>query len=143
MIVVRKIDGRVAEAVRAIAKPSFPRLWTLEEFVHFLDNASGVCLGAFDGETLVGYCLTMVAVDEMDVVSVAVEPSRRRQHIAEQLLREALKRRGLNKAFLEVSVDNPGAVALYEKLGFKKIGVRKRYYEGTHDAILMALNLRL
>lgn len=143
MIQIRKIDGRCVEQVREIARPSFPRLWTVEEFVYFLDNASGVCLGAFDGGRLVGYLIGLLAVDELDVASVAVDPSRRREGIAVLLLREALKGRGLNKAILEVSVANTAAIGLYEKLGFKRVGIRKKYYEGKDDALLMTLNLRL
>lgn len=143
MIQIRKIDGRAVERVREIAAPSFPRLWTVEEFVYFLDNASGVCLGAFESGRLVGYLIALVAIDELDVASVAVDPGRRRQGIAELLLREALKGKGLNKAFLEVSVENKPAIGLYEKVGFKQVGVRKKYYEGKHDALLMAMNFRL
>lgn len=43
---------------------------------------------------------------------------------------------------LEVRVDNVPALALYERFGFKKMGLRKRYYqpEGV-DAYTMCADL--
>jgi ribosomal-protein-alanine N-acetyltransferase len=45
---------------------------------------------------------------------------------------------------LEVRPSNVAAVALYEKMGFNEIGVRRNYYpagEGREDALLLALSL--
>ena len=41
---------------------------------------------------------------------------------------------------LEVNENNEGAIALYEKCGFLKVGRRKRYYNNTDDAIIMQYN---
>lgn len=39
---------------------------------------------------------------------------------------------------LEVRMSNTSAIALYEKLGFAKAGVRKNFYENNHeDALLL------
>ena len=46
--------------------------------------------------------------------------------------------------FLEVRPSNVGAIALYEKMGFNEIGIRKGYYPAEHgreDAIMLALEL--
>lgn len=40
---------------------------------------------------------------------------------------------------LEVNVDNTPAVALYTKLGFKRVGYRRDYYPDGSDAILMRM----
>ncbi len=42
---------------------------------------------------------------------------------------------------MEVSVKNIPARGLYEKLGFRKVGIRKRYYPDGSDAILMEKEL--
>ena len=45
---------------------------------------------------------------------------------------------GLRSITLEVRVSNLAAQALYEKYGFKKVGVRKRYYtDNNEDAYVM------
>ena len=55
--------------------------------------------------------------------------------------KEALAK-GAQKVLLEVREGNLSAIALYEKLGFKKIGVRRGYYENPReDAIIMEVGL--
>ena len=46
-----------------------------------------------------------------------------------------------NKIHLEVNENNKPAIHLYEQFGFKQDGLRKKYYNGTNNAILMTLNL--
>ena len=38
---------------------------------------------------------------------------------------------------LEVNVENTPAIKLYEKFGFKNLGIRKKYYNNTTDAYIM------
>ena len=56
------------------------------------------------------------------------------------LLDEAA-RRGAKSVFLEVRADNPPAQAMYERFGFKRIGVRRRYYDDGTDAYTMVRRL--
>jgi ribosomal protein S18 acetylase RimI-like enzyme len=51
------------------------------------------------------------------------------------------RRRGVAELFLEVRADNPIARTLYESLGFEQIGLRRRYYRGGIDAVLMRLEV--
>ena len=44
---------------------------------------------------------------------------------------------------LEVRASNFGAQQLYEQLGFKKVGLRRRYYANGEDAILMNLSVKV
>jgi [ribosomal protein S18]-alanine N-acetyltransferase len=75
------------------------------------------------------------------VMNVAVAPERRREGIASALLRQLLDetrgdaRRGYT---LEVRVSNVGAIALYERFGFRPKGVRRGYYtDNREDALIM------
>lgn len=45
--------------------------------------------------------------------------------------------RGVKWSTLEVNEKNKAAIALYEKFGFKKVGTRKKYYNGTDDGHVM------
>ena len=38
---------------------------------------------------------------------------------------------------LEVDTENAPAIHLYEKFGFKNLGIRKKYYNGSRDAYIM------
>jgi len=79
------------------------------------------------------------------VISIAVLPEYRRKGIASTLLKKALNilknEYGCEEAFLEVRTSNNQAISLYEKLGFDKVDVAKRYYVDGEDAYVMARRL--
>lgn len=95
---------------------------------------------AFADGALAGYCALSCFYD-LNIDSVAVAAEYRRRGIAGKLLEKALE--GFEgDVFLEVRKSNLPAIALYEKLGFKKIAERKNYYDRPcEDAIIMKAEL--
>ncbi len=79
---------------------------------------------------------------EASLCAVSTAPSMRRQGAAEQLLSaafSALFAQGAQTVFLEVRSHNTAARALYRKLGFEEIGLRRNFYQNpADDAILMS-----
>lgn len=53
--------------------------------------------------------------------------------------RRIKQKAGRGAAVLEVGVDNVAALALYTRLGFKRVGLRRGYYPDGTDAVLMRL----
>ncbi|MEV5413858.1 ribosomal protein S18-alanine N-acetyltransferase [Thermopolyspora sp. NPDC052614] len=97
-----------------------------------------------DGE-IVAYAGLAAAGDQADVQTIAVRAERRRTGIGRALLSELIEeavRRGAECVFLEVRADNPPAQAMYERFGFERIGVRRRYYDDGTDAYTMMKKLR-
>ena len=89
---------------------------------------------------IVGYAGAVFASDVADVALVAVSPSHVRKGYAFGLvtaLCEELFSRGVAFVYLEVRKSNIAAVKLYDKCGFKPVGIRKKYYEDAEDAIVM------
>lgn len=88
-----------------------------------------------------GYILTERILDEAHICSIAVCVPMRRRGVAQKLIAAALdglKRDGVVRVFLEVRADNAAASGLYEKSGFKQLGVRDGYYgEGKAAATYM------
>ena len=80
-------------------------------------------------------------VDEAHITTFAVHPAWRRQHIGERLLLAFLDLaidRGAREATLEVRLSNLPARRLYEKFGFRPVGLRPRYYsDDNEDALIM------
>ena len=72
-------------------------------------------------------------------MNIAVDPDRRRQGIARALLDGMLDRAGHDANYtLEVRVSNTGAIALYERYGFRTVGTRRHYYsDNGEDALIM------
>jgi ribosomal-protein-alanine N-acetyltransferase len=92
-----------------------------------------------DGK-VVGFAGLAAAAGEADVLTLAVAVEERGHGVGRRLLRELLAeadRRGCADVLLEVRSGNVPALALYERHGFERIGVRRRYYPDGEDAIVM------
>ena len=80
-------------------------------------------------------------VDEAHVTTFAVHPAWRRRGIGERLLLAVLDTalgRHAREATLEVRLSNVAARRLYEKYGFRPVGLRPRYYtDNGEDALIM------
>ena len=90
-----------------------------------------------------GMVVWRIVADEAEILSIAVLPPWRQRGLGVQLLEaaiSAIKQIGITYLFLEVAVNNPAGQALYAKLGFIKVGLRKEYYQGT-DAFVMRKDL--
>jgi [ribosomal protein S18]-alanine N-acetyltransferase len=87
------------------------------------------------------YCAFRLVLDEMHVMTVAVAPDQRRRGLARWLLGFAMgkaARAGARRALLELRAGNREALALYESLGFRRLGVRRGYYcEPVEDALAL------
>ena len=92
-------------------------------------------------EPIVGFVGVWLTLDEAHIVTIAVRESHRGRGIGELLLIAAIALATLNErevVTLEVRASNQAAQALYEKYGFKRVGIRQRYYSDNHeDAVIM------
>jgi ribosomal-protein-alanine N-acetyltransferase len=91
--------------------------------------------------TIVGYAGLAAAAGQADVQTIGVHPDRQGAGIGAALLTELLEeagRRASEAVFLEVRADNDQARRLYERFGFDRVGLRRRYYQPSGvDAIVM------
>lgn len=95
-----------------------------------------------ESDQIVGYAAVLVVAPgvEADVLTVAVLPEYARQGIATRFMNELeewSQRKQALAMMLEVGVENTGAIALYEKLGYQTIATRKNYYGQGLDALVM------
>ena len=138
---VRRLTYADLPQVIAIERRAFPTPWSLAMFVLELSKPSGICLAALSPEgAIVGYCICSRYDTIWHVMNVAVMPGRRRQGIAGALLTELLTRiaEPEPRLTLEVRTSNAGAMALYERFGFRAAGLRRRYYQDNgEDAVIM------
>jgi ribosomal-protein-alanine N-acetyltransferase len=137
---VREADLEVLYRLSQECFPSEP--WTLEGLREELARDVAVCsVVEVVSEGVIAYLLAWNVLDEVHILRVATRPDQRRRGIADRLLQHLLELRhfGARVFFLEVRASNLAARALYEKHGFKTLGVRKGYYrEPVEDAIVMA-----
>ena len=138
------VTASLLEQVEELEKRCFSLPWTWEMLMSQLPDDEHEFLAAVDESgKLLGYVGMMTVLDEGYISNVAVEPGSRRQGIGEALIRDLLERcrmRQLSFVTLEVREHNEPAIALYSKLGFVPVGLRKNYYEAPKEnALLMTL----
>ena len=92
-------------------------------------------------DRVVAYAGMWIMVDEAHVTTFAVHPTWRRRKVGERLLLALLDlaiARSAREATLEVRLSNLAARRLYEKYGFRPVGLRPRYYsDNGEDALIM------
>ena len=119
-------------SIRRAGSADLPVLRALADAAHVCrpDSDDSVWLAAADG-TLLGFIACRSVLDEMELLALAVAHA-------------ALAALAPTTAYLEVRVDNHGAQALYQHLGYRVSGRRKAYYpnpDGSRtDALLMTLH---
>jgi [ribosomal protein S18]-alanine N-acetyltransferase len=130
--------------VIAIERRAFPTPWSLAMFVLELSKPSSICLAATQADgsrsgRLLGYTICSRYADVWHVMNIAVDPPQRRRGIGTALLTALIDQAGPGESYtLEVRPSNPGAIALYERFGFRSAGTRPRYYRDTgEDALIM------
>ncbi len=133
---------RHLRSVMRIESQVYPRPWSttlfLQEIARRYDRYYIV---ARAGSDVVGYGGLMMVGTEAHITTIAVDPAMQRRHIGlrimHQLITEAINR-GAGSVSLEVRKTNFGAQRMYERFGFRPIGIRKGYYiETGEDAIVM------
>lgn len=140
--------------IETLSSPHKPAMRSLVEAIHAeqgllpqfywpkellgAEMATAEAVGIFEGEVLVGFVLYRVLPEAFEISLVASHPQYRRRGSMEKLLAHLVvdaKSQG-RELWLEVHEENVPAQKLYEKLGFKEVRRRPRYYKDGATAIL-------
>lgn len=139
-----------AHALARLHREDFLRPWTDGEFADLLKQKGVFAFGAFRegaGDTNPdGFVLARLAAGEAEILTVAVARSSRRRGLGRKLMDAVLRHLHGERAeslFLEVDETNTAAIALYRRLGFRKVGQRKAYYDAGDGSKNAALVMRL
>lgn len=141
MLNTRKMTLADVPRVHAIETASFQTPWSEEAFHKELtENTLAIYLVLeLDGE-IIGFGGMWLIMDEIHITNIAIAPEVRRKGYGDRLV-EAMVNYGLENGFkhmtLEVRVGNAPAIALYEKVGFKGVGKRPKYYIDTGEDALV------
>ena len=128
--------------VQAIEQASFSSPWPPNAYRSELETnrLASYLVVRMDGE-IVAYGGMWLMVDEAHITTFAVHPAWRRRRLGERLLLAFLDLavvRQAHEATLEVRLSNLPARRLYEKYGFRPVGLRPRYYsDDNEDALIM------
>jgi [ribosomal protein S18]-alanine N-acetyltransferase len=129
-------------SVHLIERASFVVPWPDDAYRNEIQtNRLATYVVARAGDEVVGFAGLWVMVDEAHVTTFAVHPRWRRRGVGERLLLalvDLAQARRAREATLEVRLSNMPARRLYEKYGFRPVGIRPRYYsDNGEDALIM------
>jgi ribosomal-protein-alanine N-acetyltransferase len=129
--------------ILAIENASFPHPYEEELFSLLWRSSPNGFLVAHEDNRIVAYALYGVQGGKGTIYSLAVRPDARRRGYGDSLLDHALQdlSQKVRRVRLQVAVDNRPALELYEKHGFTKKKILRRYYEDGQDAYVMTKEL--
>lgn len=145
-MILRDMTEADLDAVLGIEREVHAHPWTLGNFSDALRSKYVCKVYEHEGQML-GYAVLMLAVDEAELLDIAISARHQRQGWGGKLLEEMMtlaRRRNMQRVVLEVRASNQAAIDLYRKAGFADIGLRREYYpakNGREDAILMGRGL--
>ncbi len=139
-ITIREAKASDAKAIAEIEKQCFSMPWSEAEILREIEQNEPAHYFVADNKSIVGYVGVWYIAGEGHITNVAVAEEHRRCGIADMLIEALIKNseaRAVEALTLEVRKSNLPAQKLYKKHGFACEGVRKNYYDGKEDAIIM------
>lgn len=132
------------EVISPILNSDFDDFWSTEVLKSELNNENSFYIVAKYNDEIIGFSGIWKSIDDIHITNIVVKKDFRKNGIGTLLLQKLIS---LTNQFhykeltLEVNSSNIPAIKLYSKFGFKKLGIRKKYYNNTDDAIIMTLYL--
>ena len=141
-VVVEPMRSEDLPSVQEIERRSFTTPWPAHAYrTELSTNRLAHYRVVKVGGQVVAYAGLWLMVDEAHITTFAVDPAYRRRGVGERLLLVMLDiaiERGAREATLEVRLSNTPARNLYEKFGFRPVGIRPNYYsDDNEDALIM------
>lgn len=137
-IKIKNMDIEDLENIKNILETDFDNFWNYNILKEELLSENSHYIVAIIGSEIVGFAGVKVVAGQADIMNVVTKKSFRRKGVGTLLLNNlisicnALK---VSSIFLEVNENNAPAILLYEKLGFKKVSIRKNYYNNENGIV--------
>lgn len=140
---IRPMEASDIDGIAEIEKECFSAPWSRDGIAEELDNENAHFLSAVCDSRVLGYIGVHEVCGEAYIDNIAVRSEYRRLGLGEKLLsaaQEGAFSRKCGFISLEVRKSNSAALSLYEKLGYEKVGERKKFYtDPQEDAVIMTL----
>lgn len=144
----RRMEEDDLPDVLKIENLSYSKPWNVSSFKGEIDNrpiSNAYVIVYRPLNKVIGYIIYWHVEKEIQISNIAVSPDFRMMGIAEAVIRQVIvqiKKEGAGFVLLEVRPSNYAARSLYNKLGFKVLGIRRNYYiDPREDAMLMGKSL--
>lgn len=134
------------ENIKESLLEEFDDFWQYSTFENELKNPNSKYIKACNKDEIIGFAGIWKSVDDVHITNIVTKKDYRKKGIGSILLLKLIEISksisGITSITLEVNKNNLPAIKLYEKYGFKNVGLRKKYYNNTYDALIMTKNLK-
>lgn len=139
---ITKMTLNDLNSIQNILTSEFDDFWNYEILKSELESSNSYFFVAKNNsDEIVGFAGIKVIFDEADIMNIVVKKDFRNKKIGSLLLDHLIsysEKTNLKTITLEVNEINIPAIKLYEKFSFSKLGIRKKYYNGENNAIIMS-----
>ena len=136
-----KAESNHLREIFDIEKQAFEMPWSPQSFLNEINNIIGSNWVYIKNAKVRGYIFGWQLNNDFHINNIAVHLSERRKGVAKKMIDNIIFNLKIKNIFLEVSKLNKEAIKLYQKLGFKENGIRKKYYHDNSDAILYQMEI--
>lgn len=144
-ITITKMTEADLNSIKDILTTEFDNFWNYNVLLQeFLNDTSSLFVATTQSHEIVGFISIQIILDEATITNIVTKKQSRNHGIGSTLLKNIInycKSQNLKNLTLEVNEKNTSALNLYKKYKFKQTGLRKNYYNGTDNAIIMNLYL--
>ena len=140
MITIREMNLKDYEEIKNILQIEFDDFWTPSILKSELESQNSKYIVAILENVVVGFAGIIISVDDAEITNIVTRKSYRKKGIGKLLLDKLIdmsKEIGKNEISLEVNEKNIPAINLYKSSNFEQVGLRKKYYNGQDNAIIM------
>ncbi len=130
-MILRDMTETDLDAALRIEREVHAYPWTPGNFSDALRSKYVCKVYESESDGMLGYAVLMLAVDEAELLDIAIDSRYQRKGFGRSLLKEMLmlaRRADMRRMVLEVRASNAPAIALYRSAGFEQIGLRRDYY---------------
>lgn len=138
---VEKMSLDTLNSIKNVLISDFDDFWNYDVIKQELECSNSYFITVKNDNEVMGFAGLKVILDEADIMNIVVKKSYRSNGIGSILLKHLIsyaKSLNLKTITLEVNEHNLSAIRLYAKFDFDHIGIRKKYYNGESDAIIMS-----
>lgn len=134
------------ENLKNFLQSDFDEFWSYDILLSELSSSNSRYIVAKNKDnTIVGFAGIKIILDEAELMNIVTRKDMRHCGIASSMLNHLLaicKENNIKLLNLEVNTQNTIAINFYKKYNFNEVGLRKKYYDNTYDALLMTYKLK-
>lgn len=143
-VAIQNIEFQDLEEVLSIERSTSPTPWSSKMFLEEMQNPLSYCFVMKWEEgpnpSVIGFICFRNVAEESELLNICIHPHHRQQGFGKKLMQfyiDFCTPLRIKTFYLEVDASNQAAIHLYQFFSYATIGVRKKFYQGKFDALLM------